>query len=82
MARTVEENKMVLLALRGSVGAHLNMVKLRARDTINWTAIEIEVASTFGVKQEHVNQLRRQLLTTDEVMVWERRAAAPDVQMK
>jgi hypothetical protein len=80
MARTVEENKMIVLALRGSVGAHLNMVKLRARDAIHWTAIEKEVlvAATVQVGQNYVKSLRQEFLTTGEVMVWERRAAAPD----
>jgi hypothetical protein len=77
-AGTFEESKMILLALRGSVDVHLNMVKLRAPDTINWTAVENKAASAFGVRQEHVSQLQQQFLTTGEATVWERRVAALD----
>jgi hypothetical protein len=69
------ENKMILLALRGAVDAHLNMVKLRVWDSINWTAVESKLASACGVKQERVNKLRQQFLETGEVVVWERRVA-------
>jgi hypothetical protein len=56
---TFEENKMVLLALRGYAELHFKMVKLGVQDNINWTTIEKEVAFSFGIKQEHVkNDLR------------------------
>jgi hypothetical protein len=38
-ARSFEENKMILLALRGSVKLHLKMIELGVQDSINWTAI-------------------------------------------
>jgi hypothetical protein len=59
-ARTFEENKMVLLALRGCVRWHLKMVNLGMQDTVNWRAIDLEMASAFGVKQQRVMELRQQ----------------------
>ena len=66
---------MVILALRGCVELHLKMVKLGVQDTINWKAIENEVASMFGVKQDHVFELRQKCIITGEVIVRERVAA-------
>ena len=56
----------------------MNLVKLGAQDTINWTCVEKEVATTFQVRKACVNNLRQEFLATGEVMVWERRVAAPD----
>ena len=51
------------------------MVKLGMQDTINWKAIEKEVASTFEVKQDHVTELRQQFLIAGKVIVRKRVAA-------
>jgi hypothetical protein len=76
-ARTFEENSMLLLALRGSLNRHLNMVKLGEQETLNWTAIEKDVASTFQVGHRYVNSLRAEFLTSGNVNVWERTVDAP-----
>ena len=78
--RTFEENKMLLLALRGVLDANLSRLKLGEQENFNWTSIEREVAKTFQVGLEYVNNLRREFLATGEVAVWERRGVldAPD----
>jgi hypothetical protein len=78
--RTFEENKMVLLALRRYVELHLKMVKLGVQDNINWTTIEKEVAFSFGIKQEHVNDLREEFLITGQVIVREKHAVEAEAR--
>ena len=77
--RTFEENKMLLLALRGALDAHLNRMKLGVQESLTWTTIEKEVATTFQVGPAYVKNLRREFLATGQVRVWERRGVAePD----
>jgi hypothetical protein len=71
----------IFLALRGYVELHLKMVKLGVQDNINWTTIEKEVAFSFGIKQEHVNDLREEeFLITGQVIVREKHAVEADVR--
>jgi hypothetical protein len=71
---------MVLLALRGYVELHLKMVKLGVQDTINWTTIEKEVSFSFGIKQEHVNDLREEFLISGQVIVREKHAVEAEAR--
>jgi hypothetical protein len=63
---------MLLLALRVFLEFHLKMVNLGVKDTINWTTVENEVASSFGARRGHVAELRQQFLVSGEVLVRER----------
>jgi hypothetical protein len=78
-ARTFEENKMLLLALRVFLDFHLKMVNLGVQDAIIWTTVENEVASLFGARRGCVAELRQQFLVSGKVVVRERLAViAPE----
>ena len=63
-SRTFEENKLLILALRG----YLRMKVENGDTVINWNAIEREVARGFFVCHNHIHDLRMGFL--EDGVVW------------
>ena len=71
-SRTLDENKLVLLIMRGILRFSLAQIEEGTMDVYNmsWTMIEESTAETVHMKREHVTELRKQLFEDGDVLVF------------
>jgi hypothetical protein len=82
--RTVEENKVIILAMKMALSTYIDMVNtnnmtIRQR---TWTLIEKKVSTCIGIRSVHVTSLRQKIFEDGDVLNFKRTKKVVDVKQE
>jgi hypothetical protein len=73
-ARTVEENKVIILTTKMALSIYIDMVNNNNMTIhqLTWTLIDKKVSTCIGIRSEHVTALRQQIFEDGDVLTFKK----------